>query len=99
MPQTGGLGIGIAFGIACRYILRFMRYMNASIDQQVGLTLALAYLSYYTANSPARVSGDRLSCKMTSHKRPDERFGGHIKCAFCIRLRANRTRMLCNFLR
>ena len=54
---AGGLGIGLAFGIACRYMLRFMRYMNASIDQQVGLTLALAYLSYYVANSPAAVSG------------------------------------------
>ena len=54
---AGGLGIGLAFGIACRYILRFMRWMNATIDQQVSLTLALAYLSYYTANSPARVSG------------------------------------------
>lgn len=57
---SGGLGIGLAFGITCRYILRFMRYMNATIDQQVSLTLAFAYLSYYVANSPARVSGNPL---------------------------------------
>lgn len=55
--DSGGLGIGLAFGIACRYALRFMRYMGATIDQQVSLTLALAYLSYYTANAPAHVSG------------------------------------------
>ena len=54
---AGGLGIGLAFGIACRYVLRFMRYMGASIEQQISLTVALAYLSYYTANAPAHVSG------------------------------------------
>ena len=31
--------------------------MGATLDQQVSLTLALAYLSYYVANSPAKCSG------------------------------------------
>ena len=65
---AGGLGIGLAFGIACRYVLRFMRNMGATIDQQVSLTLALAYLSYYTANAPAAVSGG--SCNPPSASRP-----------------------------
>ena len=64
---AGGLGIGLAFGIACRYVLRFMRNMGATIDQQVSLTLALAYLSYYTANAPAAVSGG--SCNTPSASR------------------------------
>jgi len=54
--------------------------MGASIDQQVSLTLALAYLSYYTANSPARCSGDHLLCAKLcmAHANPS------INCSYYI---------------
>jgi hypothetical protein len=54
---AGGLLIGIAFGIGTRYVLRWMRHLGAGIEQQVALTFALGYLSFYTANGPAAVSG------------------------------------------
>ena len=56
-PHTGGFLIGMAFGIGTRYALRFMRHLGAGIEQQVALTFALGYLSFYTANGPAGVSG------------------------------------------
>ena len=56
-PHTGGFLIGMAFGIGTRYVLRFMRHLGAGIEQQVALTFALGYLSFYTANGPAGVSG------------------------------------------
>ena len=40
-----------------RYVLRWMRHGGAGIEQQVALTFAVGYLSYYTANAPANVSG------------------------------------------
>lgn len=54
---AGGFLIGIAFGIGTRYVLRWMRHLGAGIEQQVALTFALGYLSFYTANGPAAVSG------------------------------------------
>ena len=54
---TGGAAIGLAFGIAMRYVLRWMRHGGAGIEQQVALTFAVGYLSYYTANAPANFSG------------------------------------------
>ena len=56
-PAAGGFLIGIAFGIGTRYVLRWMRHLGAGIEQQVALTFALGYLSFYTANGPAAVSG------------------------------------------
>jgi NhaP-type Na+/H+ or K+/H+ antiporter len=52
----GGL-IGVGFGIATRFILRFLQRFGATAEQQIALTLACGYLSFYTANSPAKVSG------------------------------------------
>ena len=40
-----------------RYVLRFLRRYGAGEDAQIALTLACAYLAFYTANSPAGVSG------------------------------------------
>lgn len=40
-----------------RYVLRWMRHGGAGIEQQVALTFAVGYLSYYTANAPANFSG------------------------------------------
>lgn len=54
---VGGGLIGLAFGITMRYILRWMRHLGAGIEQQVAMTFAIGYLSYYTANAPAHVSG------------------------------------------
>lgn len=57
LVSTGGALIGLAFGIAMRYVLRWMRHLGAGIEQQVAMTFAVGYLSYYTANAPAAVSG------------------------------------------
>ena len=40
-----------------RWVLGFMRQRDAGRDQQICVTLAAAYLSFYVANSPAEVSG------------------------------------------
>lgn len=40
-----------------RWMLRFLRQRDAGRDQQICVTLAAAYLSFYVANSPAQVSG------------------------------------------
>lgn len=55
--SAGGMLIGLAFGVAVRWLLRWMRQRDAGRDQQICLTLAVAYLSFYVANSPAEVSG------------------------------------------
>jgi NhaP-type Na+/H+ or K+/H+ antiporter len=47
----GGLLFGVAFGLLAHWLLKFMRRHRAGIDQQVALTLAGGYLSFYTANS------------------------------------------------
>ncbi len=62
---VGGGLIGLAFGIGMRYVLRWMRHLGAGIEQQVAMTFAIGYLSYYTANAPAHVSGADLSASAT----------------------------------
>lgn len=47
----GGFLFGVAFGLVAHWVLKFMRRHRAGIDQQVALTLAGGYLSFYTANS------------------------------------------------
>jgi hypothetical protein len=39
-------------------MLRFMAYCNASKDQEVALTLAMAYLAYWVTGSPCKGSGE-----------------------------------------
>lgn len=55
--HTGGGLIGLAYGITTRFILRFLQRFGATAEQQIALTLACGYLSFYTANAPAHVSG------------------------------------------
>lgn len=52
--------IGLAFGVAVKWLLKWMRRRDAGRDKQICLTLAAAYLSFYVANSPAGVSGTWL---------------------------------------
>ena len=52
------MAIGLAFGVIMQYTLRVLRHIGGTYDQQVGLTLAGAYLSYYTANAPCGFSGE-----------------------------------------
>ncbi|KAL0021928.1 hypothetical protein WJX79_007439 [Trebouxia sp. C0005] len=55
--SVGGMLIGLAFGVTVRWLLSWMRQRDAGRDQQICLTLAVAHLSFYVANSPANVSG------------------------------------------
>ena len=59
--------IGLAFGVAVRWLLGWMRQRGAGRDQQICLTLAVAYLSFYVANSPADVSGQPITSKLLLH--------------------------------
>ena len=57
--KMGGIGfcLGLAFGIATRMLLRLMRRIGATKDQEVALTLANAYLAYWVTSAPAGGSG------------------------------------------
>ena len=54
---SGGGLIGFGFGFVTRLLLRGMQRWGASAEQQIALTVAGGYLVFYTANSPADVSG------------------------------------------
>jgi len=54
---AGGGLIGFGFGFVTRLLLRGMQRWGASAEQQIALTVAGGYLVFYTANSPADVSG------------------------------------------
>ncbi len=54
---AGGALIGFGFGVCTRLLLRIMRRWGATSEQQIAITLAGVYLAFYTANSPAHVSG------------------------------------------
>lgn len=56
-----GLVMGVAFGVFTRLCLRFMRYLGASHDQEVALTLGVAYLAYWITAQPCKGSGERAS--------------------------------------
>ena len=49
--------MGLGFGIATRIMLRFMRRVNASKDQEVALTVGMAYLAYYLTGLPSLAGG------------------------------------------
>ncbi len=55
--RLGGGLIGFGFGFITRLLLRVMQRWGASAEQQIALTVAGGYLVFYTANSPADVSG------------------------------------------
>ncbi|KAF8065728.1 NHX8 [Scenedesmus sp. PABB004] len=54
---TIGFVMGMAFGVATRLFLRFMRHMGAGHDQEVALTLGMAYLAYWITAVPCKGSG------------------------------------------
>jgi len=54
---VGGGLVGFGFGICTRGILRGLQRFGASAEQQIALTLACGYLSFYVANAPCKVSG------------------------------------------
>eukprot|EP00882_Tetradesmus_deserticola_P021824 GHRQ01023626.1.p1 GENE.GHRQ01023626.1~~GHRQ01023626.1.p1 ORF type:complete len:386 (+),score=167.11 GHRQ01023626.1:523-1680(+) len=57
--QLGIIGflMGMVFGMLTRLFLRFMRYMGAGHDQEVALTLGMAYLAYWITAMPCKGSG------------------------------------------
>ena len=57
LAVTGGGLIGVGFGLATRFTLRFLQRFGATSEQQIALTLASGYLSFYVANAPCKVSG------------------------------------------
>ena len=70
--------------------------MGATVDQQVSLTLALAYLSYYTANSPAGCSGapqNKIFSSSGPCTSPSSSSGTIIDCDHAIALQA----LACHF--
>ena len=48
------------YGFCTQLLLKWMRRLGATTDQQIALTFACAYLSFYTANGPINVSGDHV---------------------------------------
>lgn len=54
---TVGFLLGYAFGFLTRVLLRLMRQVGAGRDQEVALTLAMAYLCYWVTGSPCKGSG------------------------------------------
>eukprot|EP00878_Enallax_costatus_P002544 GHUV01002726.1.p1 GENE.GHUV01002726.1~~GHUV01002726.1.p1 ORF type:complete len:958 (+),score=224.31 GHUV01002726.1:205-3078(+) len=52
-----GFVMGMVFGVLTRFLLRYMRYLGASHDQEVALTLGMAYLAYWVTAQPCKGSG------------------------------------------
>lgn len=48
---TGGAAIGLAFGLATRLVLKWMHRRGHKAPEQLALTVACAYLSFYVANA------------------------------------------------
>lgn len=55
-----GFIMGLVFGTMTRLLLRFMRYLGAGHDQEVALTLGMAYLAYWVTAIPCKGSGRLL---------------------------------------
>eukprot|EP00884_Botryococcus_braunii_P001577 jgi/Botrbrau1/1141/Bobra.0162s0032.1 len=55
---AGGAAIGYAFGLVTRLLFKFLhRRTGHSAPEQLALTLGMAYLCFYLANGPGKVSG------------------------------------------
>ena len=52
---AGGLLIGLAFGLLTRLSLKIMHSKGHKAPEQLALTLAMAYLCFYIANSPCEL--------------------------------------------
>lgn len=44
--------LGLAFGILTRLVLKWMHRRGHKAPEQLALTVAMAYLSFYVANGP-----------------------------------------------
>lgn len=56
--------MGVGFGFCTRMILRGLQRFGASAEQQIALTLACGYLSFYVANAPCKVSGEQGAAQL-----------------------------------
>ena len=65
---AGGLVIGLAFGVATRLLLKLMHRKGHKAPEQLALTLAMAYLAFYTANAQRAYSLAHHPC--VSHALP-----------------------------
>ncbi|KAK9835845.1 hypothetical protein WJX74_009233 [Apatococcus lobatus] len=55
---AGGLAIGIAFGLVTVQLLKALKWRGlAQPPQELSLSVAMAYLCFYAANGPGKVSG------------------------------------------
>ncbi|KAL4855765.1 Sodium/hydrogen exchanger 7 [Chlorella vulgaris] len=52
-----GAGVGLGMSIATGYLLRWLRWRGARASIEFTIVLAVSYLSFYVANSPAMGSG------------------------------------------
>jgi NhaP-type Na+/H+ or K+/H+ antiporter len=50
-----GAGVGLGMSIATGYLLRWLRWRGARASIEFTIVLAVSYLSFYVANSPAMV--------------------------------------------
>ena len=48
----GGAAIGLAFGVATRLVLKWMHRRGHKAPEQLALTVAVPFLSFYVANGP-----------------------------------------------
>lgn len=51
-----GLGVGLGLSWATGYLLRLVRWRGARPYVETTIVMGLSYLSFYVANSPAKVS-------------------------------------------
>ena len=49
---AGGAAIGIAFALATRLVLKWMHRRGHKAPEQMALTVAMAYMTFYVANGP-----------------------------------------------
>ena len=52
MLLAGGAAIGIAFALATRLVLKWMHRRGHKAPEQLALTVAMAYMTFYVANGP-----------------------------------------------
>jgi NhaP-type Na+/H+ or K+/H+ antiporter len=49
--------VGLCFGLATRKLIKWLRHRGAKPPQELAVSLAMAYLTFYIANLPLQVSG------------------------------------------
>ncbi len=53
---SGGVVLGLAFGVLTRLVLRLMHRRGHKAPEQLALIVGMAYLSFYVANGPCESS-------------------------------------------